>query len=837
MRRWGWRDLGLRPTFFPATGLALGAWLGRSTGPGPGIFLLGLAAIFAAWSAHRRTGAHLLLLAGTGVVGFGLATLEASPVVPPAALERPGQPVRLEGVVERVEQAPDASRLLLAVARAAGEPARFRARLYGPPSAAGVRPGDRVLLDARLKPEEPAANPGQLDLSGPRRGAGLLFHGAMDPERTVVVSPAPQAQRWLESARRQVSEAIRPLAPSPEAAALYGALATGDRAALPDEVEEAFARSGLAHVLSVSGLHVAALALLAFAVARRLLVLAWPGARTRDARALAGPLALPIVWGYVAFTGWQPPAVRSAAMLSLMLLGFTAGRRADGLNALATSALLLLALEPSGAGDLSLQLSFAAVAALILVAPAVRAALPVPPPEPSATRRWRYRAQKAREAVLSLLCAGAAVTATSLPLCAQAFHRASVAGVLANVAGAPLVAALTVLAAAGGAASLLAGAWAAPLLWLGTRAAALLLWLARWFAAFPWAAPSLPSYGALLGFLHVAGVLAFALGRGRARWVGLLVPASLAAALLYPAATAPPLSVTFLSVGHGDAIVVSSRGQHALIDGGGVPGGADVGRKIVLPFLWEQRVDHLALAVLSHPHPDHALGLISAVAALPTSRVWVPAGAGGGVLLDRLRAAAAARGAEVEEVERGHAPVRVGDAEIDVLGPPPDRVLLEGVNDRSVVLRVRLGAASVLLTGDIESAAEAALGEDAGPATVLKAPHHGSRTSSTPDFLARAAPGAVVFSVGAHNRFGLPAPEVVDRARATGATCLRTDADGAVRFETDGRRFRLLTYPPGGSAWTVRVEAELPPAHLEANAAGGHQSPGPGRDAEAPAVR
>lgn len=781
-----------------------------------------MAAISAAWLTHRRTGAHLLLLTGTAVAGFGLATLEATPVVP-AALQRFGQPIRLEGVVERADRAPDGVRVQLAVARAAGEPTRVRARLYGPPETAELVPGDRVLVEARLKPEAPAANPGELDLAAARAGQSLLFHGTLDPERLVIASSAPAPQRWLEASRRRVTAAIAAQAPSPEAAALYAALATGDRAALPDEVEDAFARSGLAHVLSVSGLHVAALALLALALTRRALVLLWPGARRRDARRIAGPLALPWVWGYVAFTGWQPPAVRSAAMLSVALLGYAASRRADALNALAASALVLLALEPSGAGDLSLQLSFGAVASLILVAPALREAVPIPPPHPTTERRWRYRAHRAGEAVLSLLCASAAVTLASLPLCAGAFHRASVAGVVANVAGAPLVAVLTVLAAAGSTAQLALGAHAAPLLWLGARAADWLLHLARWFSAFPWAAPSLPSFGPWLSLLYAAGVLAFALARGRGRWLGALAPAALAAALAWPSLTAAPLSVTFLSVGHGDAILVSSRGRHALIDGGGVPGGADVGRKIVLPALAEAGVRHLDLAVLSHPHPDHALGLISAVAALPTDRVWIGAGEQRGELLDRLRAAAAGQGAALEAVERGHPPLRVGDAEIEVLGPPADRVLLEGVNDRSVVLKVRLGGATVLLTGDIEAAAEAAL-PDVGPVTLLKAPHHGSRTSSTPEFLARSAPRVIVFSVGAHNRFGLPAPEVVARAEATGAACLRTDADGAVRFETDGDRIRLSTFQPGTGRW-ARVEEPPGTAHLGEDASRGHRSP------------
>jgi competence protein ComEC len=131
---------------------------------------------------------------------------------------------------------------------------------------------------------------------------------------------------------------------------------------------------------------------------------------------------------------------------------------------------------------------------------------------------------------------------------------------------------------------------------------------------------------------------------------------------------------------------------------------------------------------------------------------------------------------------------------LEVLGPPSDRVLLEGVNDRSTVLRVSHGSVSLLLTGDIEEAGEQAL--ESGPVTVLKAPHHGSRTSSTPAFVNRVRPRFVVFCVGAQNRFRFPDDEVVERYRAVGARCLRTDVQGAIRFTSDGNTVKVETYHP-----------------------------------------
>jgi competence protein ComEC len=608
----------------------------------------------------------------------------------------------------------------------------------------------------------------------------------------LVLSEAP---RWRQALRRvhgQLAQAVRALAPSTDAAALFLTLAAGMRAELDDSLEEAFGRSGLAHVLSVSGLHVAALALMTLRLLRWLLVRLGARWRQLEARRPAAPAAIPFVWAYVLFTGEQPPAVRSALMATVVLVGLTLWRRADGLNSLAAAAALLVAWDPASVADLSLQLSFLAVLSLLLLPPALRAALPLARPEPGA-RGWRRLVGSARESVLQTLCASVAVTLAGLPLVAEAFGRTSVAGLVSNIVCLPLCALLTGLAAFGAALFVVHPLAATPLLWAGGWASEVLLWLTRRFADLPLSTLPLPPFGALAGLLFGLGLGAWALGEGRWRRLGLLAPAALVGVLAWPhLAPQPPLRITFLSVGHGDAIVVSSRGQHALVDGGGVPNGADPGARHVLPYLREQGIAALDLAVLSHPHPDHALGLASTLSHVPTARLWLPADAGEGPLVRAVREAAA--GATVEEVEGGHPALVLGEARLEVLGPPRERVLLEGVNDRSVVLLVRHGAVTVLLTGDVEADGEEALAPSLGAVTVLKAPHHGSRTSSTEALLARTRPRFVVFCVGRHNRFGFPHPEVVERYRALGAECARTDVDGAVTVESDGHDVRLTRH-------------------------------------------
>jgi competence protein ComEC len=462
--------------------------------------------------------------------------------------------------------------------------------------------------------------------------------------------------------------------------------------------------------------------------------------------------------------------------------------------------------DPAAVTDLSSQLSFLAVLSLILVSPALRDALPFSRPDSSVTGRWRYRLQKLREVGLQTFCASVAVTVAGLPLCASEFHRFSIAGLFSNMIALPLCPPLTALAAGGAFMHAFWPGGAVPWLWAGTWLASALDKLARVFAVMPGAALGTPSMPPVLVAALLTGVLAFSLNCGLSRRLGLLAPLSLVLWVLSPWRFQPALAVTFLAVGQGDAIVISSRGQHAMIDGGGSPGGRDPGKRVVIPFLRETRISALELAVLTHPHPDHALGLASTLQEIPTRTLWVPAGVAGGALTE---AVAAAAGMRPVEVERGHPQFVLGEAQLEVAGPPEERTLLEGVNDRSVVLLLRHGEVTFLLTGDIEAAAEEEI--NVGQVTVLKAAHHGSRTSSTPEFIRKVQPRYVVFCVGRRNRFRFPHPEIEQRFEQAGAQCFRTDIHGAVRFESDGKDVRWTTFHSGSAPTEDSAIAESDP--------------------------
>jgi competence protein ComEC len=257
------------------------------------------------------------------------------------------------------------------------------------------------------------------------------------------------------------------------------------------------------------------------------------------------------------------------------------------------------------------------------------------------------------------------------------------------------------------------------------------------------------------------------------------------------------LRVTFLDVGQGDATVVElPDGRVLVVDAGGFPGSDfDTGRAVVAPYLATRKIRRIDVLAMTHAHPDHFGGLTHLVRHGRVGEFWWTGRPGTGLEWRRFADALAASGVPVRTVGRGDRPAGFSPATLEVLHPPPGWSG-SGLNDSSLTLRVRIGGTAVLLTGDIEAGAEASLRRDVGDrlaASVLKAPHHGSRTSSTASFLDAVRPGLVVVPVGADNRYGLPAPEVEARYRGRGLCVLRTDRCGAVTVVSDGGRVTVTT--------------------------------------------
>jgi len=320
--------------------------------------------------------------------------------------------------------------------------------------------------------------------------------------------------------------------------------------------------------------------------------------------------------------------------------------------------------------------------------------------------------------------------------------------------------------------------------WIADLLAAATLAASHFFASLPFATAVIAAPGLIACVLWYAGVLLCvrrAFRAALAPWALLAILAGSRAAIAH---AREGMNIVFLAVGQGDSAVVQLPEGHAmLIDAGGDlrwPGKFDPGARDIVPALAELGIHRLDVVVLTHPHPDHAGGLMTVLDRMSVGELWMTAERD--PIASAVRARAARRGVPVREPHE----TTLGGVRVEVLSRFEEGWSL---NDNSIVLRLVHGGVAVLFAGDAEALAEADLAQSGTElrAQVLKAPHHGSRTSSTEAFLRRVAPAFTVYCVGAGNRFGFPNPEVVERT--PGAHFLTSE--GAVVAESDGHTVRV----------------------------------------------
>ncbi len=337
----------------------------------------------------------------------------------------------------------------------------------------------------------------------------------------------------------------------------------------------------------------------------------------------------------------------------------------------------------------------------------------------------------------------------------------------------------------------------------GFLASVLLGFVAKVAAVAPvWSVPSPSTLCLFVSGLALVWIASDAHRRGRRLVVGFAMVAVVIGGEALVDRLLPTLEIVFLDVGQGDAAVVLVPGHGAIvIDGGG--GHGDPGARVLVPFLRRRGVRHVERLILSHPHPDHSGGLPAVLDKLPVDEIWTNGQDTRDPATLALLAAAAARGIPVRRPRSD----RVGALSLELLAPlDGDGAIvsdpLASENDNSLVLALSWAGRRILLPGDVEHEAEAALLRSGlGTIDVLKVPHHGSRTSSTEALLDRARPSLAIASLAEGNRYRFPHPDVVARYRTRGIALYRTDRDGAVRLRIGAQgRIDVDCARPGAGA-------------------------------------
>ena len=762
-----------------------------------GALVLGAAACLAGVALARgprlRAALALVAAAAAGALALGVQ-LDAADAGRPA---RPQEGTLEATVREVVATGRGAWRVELEVAawlEPEGLPGPGRARLWlsdEPGAPAGLEaalPGERVRVRARLAAPGARRNPGGPDAGVRARRAGLAAVGRL--VHPSLHARLPEREGWrplagVHARRARASERLAALGPG---GALLRALALGEQGALDPALRDACAALGISHLLSVSGLHLALVAGLVFAGARRALARsAWLAAR-RDTRRIALGIAFGAAALYAVLAGAGVPVQRSLVMLAAVAAAALAGRPGAAPASLAAAVVAVLAFEPDALFDPGAQLSFAGSAALAGVLGAAASRAP--------------RGAGLRAAAADGLRASATALLATAPIAAAHFGRSAPAALVANALAVPWTGF-----------ALLPGALVAASLALLPRhpaidgALAAIAWVAQASGAACEALASAlpaPPAGAPPGGAWLAGACLLAALGLRARSTALRIAAAAAQGLLLSLPPPAPLEpfgprAVFLDVGQGDAALVQAEGAAVLVDAGGAYGGGpDPGRALVAPALRALGVRRLDLLVVSHGDLDHRGGVPGVLASLPVGEVWLPFGARADPSFGELLAAAAAARVPVRERGAGSPSARLGALRVSALWPPPAAGEAASRNDRSLVVRIDAEPRRVLLPGDLEASAEAALlasGADLR-ADVLKLAHHGSRTSSTPAFLDAVGSALAVASAPCEGRFGMPHRVVVERAHEAGAALWWTGRDGAVRVGLGAALHALGTGEP-----------------------------------------
>ncbi len=688
------------------------------------------------------------------------------------------------------------------------------------PSDVNFQYGDFIRFHSKIKIIQSFNNPGSFNYQRYLNRQGIYVSGFVANQAGIVLirhNSANGIMLKLEMFRLSLKHLIYANAPSPQRE-IIEAMTIGNQKAIPEEVRDNFAKTGTSHILSISGLHIGLIAaggfflILLLLKSSEYLMLKFNIIKIATAAAF-----LPVIV-YAMVAGMGTTVLRSTLMALAFLIALIIGRQKDLFNTLFGAALIILILSPESLFDISFQLSFSAVFGIVYMVPKFSN---IPSDFLSSAPYWLKTLL--RRLYLFILVSIAATVGT-MPIIVFYFNRVSAVTLMANLIVVPLLGMLTlILAMAFILTSIVSPGIAVVFVKAASFFTGISVNIINWLANLSWSSftftkPNIAEiilfYVFLFLFLEAITPIDKLNKKGFAARHPLLIKTALFISLVLIFADtaylvakekyATDLTITAIDVGQGAATLVQlPYGINMLIDGGGFPDSSfDIGKSVIAPFLYAKRISKIDIVVLTHPHPDHLQGLIYIVNNFDVKEVWSTGVKADDDLYLLWEKTILEKKITIKHLSSQSPPEHISGVHIQFLWPLHKKIHHDqepsddDTNDSSLVTKITYGDRSFLLTGDISERVEANLiasGQNL-KSDLLFMPHHGSNHSNSMEFIRVVSCRYAIASAGKNNVFHHPHPDVLDRYHVNGVTLFRTDQQGAITAQTDGKSLGITSW-------------------------------------------
>ena len=672
--------------------------------------------------------------------------------------------------------------------------------------------GDIIEFQSTIRPAENFKNPGAFDYVRYLKLKGLAGRAYCKQKNIRILKeerPKNPFNRFVLGLLRAI-EQIRTdfyhfisdqtrTSEHPEHAKILAALITGKSELIDQKTQEYFSKAGISHLFAISGLHLSIIVLIFYTIAYNCLAVFPKYLITGRAKKIAGIIILFPLFIYAIFSGFSSSTQRAFIMAAVFMFSFISEKEKDFISAISIAGIIILIMDAAALFSISFQLSFIAVSFIVAGLSLIKNKSPI------------FESHLIGRITI-LACISFFAALGTAPLIAHYFHMISLIQIISNLFFIPLIGFIILPS---GLVALIFFPFIPDISgWIIHMTNYLMsgcIRLSEIISMIPFSWIRIMSFdiSKIIAAYMIMLLMYAGIKRQKKAFVFLLIFPLIVSLNIF-VKTSPfdspknKMLISLLDVGQGNsALIETSQGRKILVDGGGFPGSStfDTGKFILAPFLWQKNIDTLDCVILTHPESDHLRGLIYILENFKVHKLIKNTDSSSVASYKKMMEICEKKNIIIHEISEIAENLIIGDVQL-FFPSRSDLVKPRTLNNKSLVFKISCKNFSMLFTGDILESREkqlASLYGDKLRSNILTSPHHGSSSSSSPEFLEKVRPQSIVISCGRNNRYNFPHAEVLKRYNSIGARIFRTDRDGAVFITSYGNYYQVTGY--GGGNW------------------------------------